>query len=177
MRVSKKTYPSQFDAIVESLTPRRLTTWLGLFLLLGISIYILFEAGKGVKERLIVNSWVEVHGTITSIENTSASGRAIINFSYKYNDVFHNSTRIGPSLLKSTKLTPRERNKLNYIIDQNHSISIMVNPNNPEESFYDMRSYEIYIMLFILIKFTLGVLLYFYVIFHFFSRTFIKDRD
>lgn len=163
MRVSKKTYPSQFDAIVESLTPRRLTTWIGLILIVGAATIGLMEISGTILDKVKTYDWVKVEGKIAKVENLLGNGRSKIYYIYSYEGNKYIGNNIDASRHNSITLNDRERQKLKNIIKENQSIPVFVNPDDPRKSYYNMRWYHFYVTIPVSLVFLLFIFLYIYV--------------
>ncbi|WP_447927014.1 hypothetical protein [Vreelandella sp. EE27] len=152
-----------FDVIKDILTPNHLITWIGVFLLVGAAAFSFNSMKYAIVDRAKTYDWVEVDGKIEDVEDLKGGKRFKIRYSYYFESSQYAGSSIDPSRHNSTSLNNREINRVKSEFQNNESISVFVNPENPLDSYYNLKWYNFYVAIPISIVFIFFIAIYSYV--------------
>ncbi|WP_252109567.1 MULTISPECIES: DUF3592 domain-containing protein [unclassified Halomonas] len=153
-----------FDVIKNILTPSRPITWIGVFLMVGAAALSFNSMKYAVVDRVKTYDWVNVDGKIENIEILKGSKRFKILYSYSFEGGQYTGNSIDPSRHNSTSLNDREINKVKTKFHNGEPISVFVNPENPLQSYYNLKWYNFYAAIPICMVFIFFILIYSYVV-------------
>lgn len=111
MRLNNMKNSSDVNTIKKILTPRRITTWLGLLVIAGAATIGLMETKEKILDKAKTYDWIKVEGEIDKIENLGKNGRSKIHYIYSFEGATYIGNSIDASRYNSISLNNRERRK------------------------------------------------------------------